>query len=317
MKGIGALLVILVHCSKPEIYAALFRPWFLMVFFFASGYVFRHHDGLYYLRLVKRTIIQLSVCEMIRMADYFRRTGSFIGWDNVIGAFMQSNFMHPKYSPIIWFVPCIVLSKVIFECAYSITGKHTWRFGLASLVLSVGGCILCINKIFLPWHLQTALLMQGILFMGFFMHKHQQEPGLNRNKAILFGVSTLVFVYTISRGSFSADLNLLNVSDWPRYLISGISGTLSLYLLCNKLKDSRILGFFGRNSLFFFAFQTYLITMYTNYMDKINVTQEPKGITCLIVVGLVTLTLSCFVVVRDKIYEGINRRYGKHLKALF
>lgn len=284
MKGICALLVILVHTKKPEAYAFLFRPFFLTCFFFASGYTEKEKPH-YIRRELVRTLIILILVEFVRILYVAIIGHEFVGWGQVWSVFYQNYAQYPQYTPMIWFVPCTCVAKVFFQSILRFSkGNKTVVIILSCIAGTVGLVYSKYIHVFLPWHIHTALFAQYYFCLGYVYR--QYYLAIKSSEKSVLAASLLLYFIFICRGTFSADLALLNVSNWPRYLVTSILGTIAVVLVSQVICTFsstfaiRFVVFVGKNSLFFFAFQDYFINMGYKMMGIIGASSESLYVDC-------------------------------------
>lgn len=314
LKGICAILVILIHTQKPEIYAFLFRPFFLMCFFFASGYTSKIKKP-FFVKSFVETLAIVTIVLLVKIIHFAIASHKFIGFNVILGAYYQNQAVRAEYPVLIWFIPCIFLAKSFFQIVLRISKeKVIFAFILSSICTFIGLLYCKFINICLPWHIEIAFLVQIFFWFGFAFKKYESK--FEKVNTLLCAVLAFVYFIFISINKFSADLNLLAVSDWSSYMIAAVLGTFMMVSLCKKINQNKVLSFIGKNSLFFFAFQDYFIIFFNKYLAVRNSAAESKMLISLLVTILSSVCLCCLIVMRDYIYNFINKKFNRNFKPI-
>lgn len=111
-------------------------------------------------------------------------------------------------------------------------------------------------KIRLPWHMETAFFMQWFMLLGFCAKKC--EGALFRYETPLLAVLTLAYLFVIVFKPLTVgDLAILRFSSIKIYCLQATIGTCFFVLLTRKISPhGSIFRYIGRNSLFFYAFES-------------------------------------------------------------
>lgn len=311
LKGICAIMVVLIHTQKPEVYAFLFRPFFLMCFFFASGYTIRTRKG-YILKQFTYTLKVVTGAIILYVVFHWLVNDTFVGTQRIIGAYLQSHFAYPNYAPIIWFIPCICIAKCLFQIILRITNENGAVITILSLLLTAVGYYLCsIRKIFLPWHIQIACLVQLFFLMGYSYRRYQTSI-FHKVPTLMLCISFIIYFLLILGGPLAGDLALMKVSDWPRYMICATVGTIMMVLLSQKV-DNRVLQYVGRHSLLMFVLQDYIRGIIYKFINSVGAANEPKTVTSLLVTVLVVVSICSIAYIKDYCIASIkNEKITEH-----
>lgn len=310
VKGICAFLVILVHTEKAECYALLFRPFFLFAFFFVSGYFVKEKN--HFFKELLKTICILLISLLVKFVYLYVTVHEIMSVDTILGGIYQTHKFYPVYPPIIWFVPCIFVAKQIFISIYRWIKNEYFRIAVC-IALSVIGIFLGIKRFFLPWHIQTALISQVFLLGGYLLKKY--ESFVQNNLKILLAVSSLGYIFLITRKPLEADLALLNVSDWAQYLLAAVFGIGMLVCFCIFCKSNKVIMYAGRNSLFLFVFQNYLITSFNRFFIKVGILED-RYVVSLVTTVLTFVCLCSLCVLRDSLFNFVNAKLQKSFRPL-
>lgn len=250
VKGLCIVFVLLMHVKKPTAYSRICVPFFLSTFFFVSGYLFRNTE-----KELKSTI-RLCKCFIVYgilniVIDCVLENRS-LTMHPFIGMLWQvpTSPLHPE--SVLWFLPCMIIAKVIF----CITHNPPPRGSILSFIISLIGFIYIIQiRKCLPWHIQTACLMQIYMQLGFLLRKHESQ--ISRYETPVLSVLCLIYCFALVRWPIDADLCTLYFTDFPIYCFQSMVGTCLLVLFTRKMASHlRIFCYVGANSLFYYAFES-------------------------------------------------------------
>jgi len=233
VKGICVFSVILMHVEKPIIYSKVCVPFFLCAFFFVSGYCFD------YRKIYKTTIKTFQYFLLYSLLNQVIRWVLLNGEFNsrfLIGMFLQVP-TSPKYpEATLWFLPCMIMSKLIFAINMYLYEKKAWM-GYASCLgcCLTGGIYIYYVRSCLPWHIQTAMLVQGMLLLGFLFKKHEKK--IKEFESLLFPCITSAYFFTVFTFPIDADLCTLFFTDFSMYCLQAVLGTCFIVLLMRKAAE--------------------------------------------------------------------------------
>lgn len=253
-KGLCTFFVILMHLDKPKIYSQICVPIFLCTFFFISGYLFEstHQNFKSTKRLLKYFILYGLATTLVEYLVLSRplTVNPFIGMVLQI----PTSPSHPE--AILWFLPCTIISKLIFGFIYKIShGKET-KVAILSVVTAMAGAfyIFKIGKC-LPWHIQTAMFVQIYMLLGFLLRRY--ETLVCNYDTFLLSLLCLIYFYMVLYWPMDADLCTLYFTNFPVYCVQTIVGTCFFILFVRKVVSSlTVFCNIGRNSLFFYSFES-------------------------------------------------------------
>ena len=278
----------------------------------------------YIIQELIRTLKILTLAETIYVLYYAASGHGFIGWGQILSAFYQNSGQYPTYIPLIWFVPCTCTAKILFQLVLRITQAEPRRVFFLSVVLSITGLLYCkYVKVFLPWHIHTALFSQLFFAMGFLFHHY--EDRLQEYEKLLLGLSTFFYVLLICKERMTIDLHLLICSDWSRYVITAVLGTIMIVLLSRRIGDApeanpallqKLLAYIRRNSLLFFAFQNYFITMSYTMINKLGASNDSLYALCFVVTMLSTVCLLSLCLIRDFVLELLEKKFNRQFNPI-
>ncbi len=254
-KYVCIIFVIIEHLeSKTAALQKFYMPFFLMAFFFVSGYCY--HEEASFSIFLKKKIRQLLLPWLYFslfsvFSSQLLTFGSHSGLAKELAyAFLQIRERQDK----MWFVAALFVAYIPFYFLIS-NRKLTRRKKLAiSVCLSFASMIYCRvmnpdllpwGSYALPWHLEY--IFQAMLFMvlGFFF-KEQYEgefdkhnTKLNRTIVLLLYLAVVYFV--------PADFQDTIIITYLKQIL-GVAAVISV---CKVVKTNRYISFVGANTLIY------------------------------------------------------------------
>lgn len=248
-KGIGILLVVFCHImSKNDIYNIIYM-FHMPLFFFLSGITFNENNKFYV--FVKKKF------KSILIPYYFFSIISFIYWimierniRNQFNISIINNFINificqvknELYTPniVLWFLPCLFISSII---VYSLLRRKNTI--LNSIILLLLGYCLCVNKIILPFTLETAFIAQFFIICGYYYNKLEKSQKIN---FVYLFISLILFIISLI---YNSEINMLshNYGNLIFFIMGSLSGIYIVIFICKMIKRSYILEKIGYMSL--------------------------------------------------------------------
>lgn len=265
-RGICAFCVLLAHQTTNESISFLYNGFFLMLFFFISGYL--HHD-----RTIKESLVNISKSLIIPYAGLsifglFLYTGnikSLLAGDIV---FIQTFLTRLIMGRTLWFVSCLVCVKILFIVLQSILDRcRKWNaetIGIISVLSILYVFIVSQHPAECPpfWYWTTAVYSLGFYILGYFCKKLKVEDRLPKIKwyygvLLICAYSTLSYIiqtlydieYHVYTDSFESPLT---------FIILAVSGILCVLIFSFSVSDfngiaNKFIIALGQNSLLLFA----------------------------------------------------------------
>lgn len=314
LKGICMISIILNHINGPEIYGQITYPFELVGFFFASGFTFNPRQDFRDFLFNKVKVLALPVI-------IFGITNLFISClfkevaisDRIIGIFLQI----PGKWDDLWFVACLFTMELIYYIVLKV-GRSNFEKLTICLVLSFLGYLsVTYSQIRLPWHIENACLLIGFLWLG---NMARKEYGIKPYSSCKLWMSLIIcsVVYTvliILKNNYPIDVHLLNYGSLPFFMVSALSGLMTIIFLARILDSSlnntiplRFLSFIGSCTLLYYAFQSKAISVVELFYSKIGLSYE----------SYVGSIICCFIVIISLIIPSvIIKKYFPFLLGKF
>ena len=122
-KGLCITFVILMHLNKPRIYSQICVPFFLTTFFFCSGFLFDGRKSVW--RSVGRLFQKFALYSVLWVLIVSALTHNAPAPDDYIAMVLQLSG-HPRFNyPLLWFIPCMIVAKILFSsiCSHCVNNK--------------------------------------------------------------------------------------------------------------------------------------------------------------------------------------------------
>lgn len=233
VKGICAILVILMHSIKPDFFSRLFVPIFLPAFFFVAGYMFQTESSIKSSVKKQFKLFILYGFTFIAVAyTYMRR---FPSVDTFIGMFLQRSTSQRYPEAILWFIPCLIGCRVLFSVLHNMAKTEKKFIFLEMVAFVAGGLYIEIIRENIPWHIEKVFYLQIFMLLGYLFRKYENTI-VKFEKEILVVIS-LLYLTLVLVLPMDADLNTLYFTNFTYYTVQAIVGTITLVLfsrmMCN------------------------------------------------------------------------------------
>lgn len=238
IKGICAVLVILMHSVKPTFFSRLCVPVFLPVFFFVPGYLYKTESKI--LNTAYRQLKLFVLYGITFIVFTYAYMGRFPGVNPFIGMILQHSTSEKYPEAILWFVPCMIGCRLLFTVLYRIakTEKNFILMEISAFV--VGALYISIIRINIPWHIEKVFYLQIFMLLGYLFKQYEDRlVQIERKLLIVFSSLYLILVLVFP---MDADLNTLYFTSFARYTAQSLVGTISLVLLSRTICGSMCTG---------------------------------------------------------------------------
>lgn len=259
MKGILITFVILSHSYPSDIYRRFFTPFFLTMFFFASGYTFslKKNGKDFLCHNFRRLGIPFLALGGIRVLIQYAVSGGNIA-DYIKKFFMQISGEGDE----MWFVSCLITASVFFyiilRAGNSISESNRIFFVviLAIIFMSAGIYDIIVVKLKLIWELELACLMIFYMMLGY-LYRILEEKIKIREKRKWIVLCTVIYLAVIFRYKNHVDIHLEQFEHfflWFLLSILSVGPVIYVSMIISNRRIKKVLIFLGQNTLFYYAF---------------------------------------------------------------
>ena len=277
-KGIGIILVVLGHIlikGNIKIYIYSFH---MPLFFIISGYLFNYINIINFKEVINKKIKALLIPYL---------TFSLI---NILGEYILSglsfmvlkkNFLETiKFSGIgaLWFLPALFIAEFIFIFCKINISKSIYSILIFGGISCMALLIWVFTKNFIAIILIRSII--GLIFMviGYYLFFIMKNITLKWYQLII--ITLLSIKLAILNGG--VDLWGISFNNIILYFTTSILGSLNIILISKKI-NSKILKFFGENTLIIMATHQLIL----NIISKISIFGEVHFIIKLILVLMI------------------------------
>lgn len=272
-KGILILLVLLGHVQYfahdlagtdefkfVENTHILFITWYMPAFFIITGYCTNFE---------------------IKFWDFFvKNLKSLILPSILIGVFLSSwitlffssqglsyqNFLKQNYWGILvkcgpWFLTALFVAKIVMYCILKyVKCNNVWKFLLLMLLMLIGCSLYNKNVMLNLWYFEHAMMLLPFLFVGVLLREHKPREHEDVAFLLLGGAFLCVAIIMKYYKIGLAYPYIIGVPGcfWGNFwlcLLMGVSGSLALFVICQKIGKCRWLEFLGRHTLTIYLLQ--------------------------------------------------------------
>lgn len=259
LKGILILFVILSHSYPALIYRYFFTPFFLTLFFFASGYTFstKQNTKIFLQNKWRRLGIPFLVLGGIRVGINYilYRDRSVKGY--IVDFLLQKNSQGDE----LWFVSCLITTSILMYIVKKIIdfkgGEHQKEkiIFMTFVLLIIGMVDIQIFKMKFLWQLELACVMSFYMALGF-CYKEATTSKILENKKFIFASMILYMIIVIFIKN-DVDVHLEKFQHPVIFFLTSLLAVAPLLYISKKIcrtKWKRIFIFLGQNTLFYYAF---------------------------------------------------------------
>lgn len=287
-KCICIFFVIFSHqATSPAFLRHFFVPFFLALFFFLSGYVYKNKTGFF--KLMRQKALTLLVPVLFTGLIDFVIERIVPGWSHdpltkeIAMLFLQIREQGDK----LWFVVCLFVAFIPF---YFILKLRDKRAQIAvSTVLGICGIAWGIyvpghwfpwGTNALPWHIPTALVACHFMVVanvirnsGDFLQKNRPL----KQRAIMTLSSLAIYVTLLILNARLINRSPIGINYWGRsilwYLLVSWVSVFTMIFVSQWFRPGKLLLYIGRHTLIYFMLQSKCYTLIELILEKTGLMQ--------------------------------------------
>ncbi|MFR0716564.1 acyltransferase family protein [Enterobacterales bacterium BD_CKDN230030183-1A_HGKHYDSX7] len=270
-RGLGILIVVLGHTPGiPPTLLKFIYSFHMPMFFVLSGYLFKSESvqlGAKLSSLLNRLIVpyffigltcaipSILTGHTASVSEFFARVCYTIY--SVPGA------NYTFYATPIWFLTCLFCVELIYAYLYSRFHK---LIGLSICISVITGlCVLRYLDYYFPWNIQLALVAVGFYHLGTMLRGIRFfERG--RCSIIWILVSFGICYVAVINSTTKVDFSQGEVGDLLLFAVTTLSGSVGVLGLATWLGGTRVLTFFGLNTIFILGYNYWIIKLSTTIL---------------------------------------------------
>lgn len=266
-KGIGILLVVLGHTFLPIDLKSFIFSFHVPLFFFISGFLTTKKDLKFQEFIVKRIkslIVPYFIYSFIFIIYMIIRvqTGTIENVDItrfLVGVFYSIGVDNWMVIIPLWFVTCLFAVELMFFSFKKL--KNDWVILIFLIILSILGYLQTLfSHPRLPWSIDIALTALVFFGIGYLCSKHTTFFSL-KNKYVIFSLLILSILTNVLFTNNNIDMNNNKLGNYFDFYIAASAGIVFTIIISVYLSSSKILGYFGRNTLIILALHGLLLAI--------------------------------------------------------
>lgn len=259
-RGICTFFVLMAHCTtSPQFYNFIYTPFFLMLFFFISGFLFSTEISVkqHLKKLIKGLITPYFVLNIIII---------IIGIDNWKAIFNHNwpYIINKCYDIILgydlWFVSCLIIVQIFYTILTSISQKPKYKLLIGILFLPTVYLIRNTNSFILPWYINTACFALSFYSFGnYFKDLYKANNNIHRllegKKKSIYLLIGYIIIAIVMQIYLPMEFHVAyNYYESPIYfIILAVIGIITIVCISINFPLKYFIEL-GKNSLTVFAF---------------------------------------------------------------
>ncbi len=327
-RGAVIILMLIGHSGAPKIVTQLIYGFHMPFFFILSGLLYNRSKWetkgfrelvvskfkaymIPYFVLCGINIALELIYDLMTGYDFYEFTNEGF-WSIVWALYSYSTKARMGTCVPLWFLPCIFLSTIVTWLFFNIRNRVV-KVIMLGLFCVVNMALNMLKSPILPWHMGLSLIGAGFMMVGFYLSPvlegnvnscisdfFNSKAFFSKNKkvmsvifaAYMLFLLTVFTVCTLLNGK--VDINMRKFGAYPAlFAIGSISMSVFVILLFKKvIRHSRILKFFGRNTIVIMGFN-YTINFYSKIFWQRSVL---KGIISYNWIAVCIIDIVCCIV---------------------
>lgn len=318
-RGICAFCVMLAHLDNtPELYKVIFTPFFLMLFFFISGFLYKEYPLIESIkRLLNGLILPYFALNFIHIA---------IGFDNLTALtngnynYVIEKIINVFLGKTMWFIPCIILVQTYYLIILQLAKRVSFKLEIVSkfglFVIFLGSVYLIRNWNYEStyWYADNALFALAYFILGSIFKETKlcfRLPQIRHIKFYSYLILVLFFIVAyFSQKLLNVEFHVMtNYYRSPFYFFFiSIAGIATIVFFTQNAIDynnktynlQNYLRILGQNSLLLFAFDGKSRAIVFLVFDKLKIDELITSNYIYVILfcalqGLLIILLSLFV----------------------
>lgn len=266
--------------SAPDKLEMFYTPFFLMIFFFTSGYVYRHSDnfGKFFSKKIFQLFIPWLLFSIVNIL--LSQVLSFNSHSSLKKELFW-NFMQVRgYGDGLWFIAALFITFIpffFFIRWYERSELKTknWLLLGSTLALSVASQIYSYAmspSVFpwkssaLPWHVEYIFVALFFMVLGY-LFRTKFEAYFDRYNTCSFRLVILgLYLCTVIISNYILHNDFANM---PVKYLSQLLGVTLIVAFCKILPSTRIILYIGQNTLLCFALHGKIYSVLETIIEKL------------------------------------------------
>ncbi len=212
----------------------------------------------------------------------------------------------------VWYMPCCIIAEIIFYLLLRCC-KKPYILPVAAVILSCVGELLIKHSILDILMFNRALSVQLFLLTGYYIHKYEHILDKVKTWYLWVGVAIYICIAILSI-YFYPGANLdVHKGKYYNYIICALmifGGCTLFFSIAKRFKfHSKVLSFIGRNTLIYYIWATYPVTVYNVLTSILGLSIKNTYIDALVKTAFVCCACAVLAVLVGRFLpEAIGRK---------
>lgn len=306
-KGILILLVILGHTISFPIGRNLINGFDMAAFFFLSGYLFstQRIPKQMLARKAKTLLLPYAVFSILLLLYFFAKAvffhTEFSLTEGVLSVFFPISGYWKSSVYGLWFLPCLFVTEMTVTLAYQLKAKCR----IIAWVCIVAACVGVFAIYFLFGIVSVITITPiSICFFALGLLCKSKQVIIDKMKSVWIG-ATLLLLYLglialhffLTKNRIMFDFSSMQFGIAPLFFLHALAGIGFVISLSQLFPTSRILHFFGRNSIYFYGLHYITLSICSNLLSRFG--NEIIVYVCTVL--LTTAVVSIYNLIKKKL----------------
>jgi fucose 4-O-acetylase-like acetyltransferase len=263
VKGI-CIFCVYIHHSGDKPYGSFFSPFFLISFFFISGYFYSKCTKDNYLKklqkIFKSIMFPFVVFSLIAVFSKVETYKSMIAGDYSV---ILERLIDILKGRVGWFLPCLAIGEAIFGLTLLI-GRNKNKFIIISniIILLIGIALPLFGIKNCYWYIDVSLVSTFYICLGYFYRNYEKKiEVLFQYKYFIFALISYLFLLILNLKYWNLKWSMpSNYYDCFFYfLIVSLIGIFLILFFCKKTNHVSIVCYMGENSLVYYLINGFCV----------------------------------------------------------
>lgn len=284
-RGVAILLVLYGHLFNTDNQRYLIYAFHMPLFFFISGLVFKPPSQKSIIEISKKYSKQLLIPYVIfalltYLFAFVSHTAGDISFTGILYqlfgiVYGNGNDGMLGYNVVLWFLPCLFITKLTFALLTRITKKGT----VLSIVLGIFAVSGALVSYFLPWvklpfGFEVALI--GITFFGagYVVMSNKKRVQFILKQKILLAITAILLTILAAKlnyhiSGYQVDMRIGHIGNFFLFYLASFSGIITCMTISKIIATNAFFEYLGRHSMVLFAWHNILFVDLENIINTV------------------------------------------------
>lgn len=270
-KGIAIICVFVGHTmSVPQVVRDFVYFFHMPAFFFLSGYCFsnRRKIGEFVLNKLKTVVLPIFTLGLggsilvALMLQFVKHEAVDWKW-----TFLSPVVQYGEHS-LLWYLAALFVAMLVFYGLTKLFKDKPAALIIVSFVLGFSSyCFIRFVGVALPWSIDTALVALPFVAAGYSFKKSGKSGQYGQVWIFVLSLGVCIASGVLNTVKFgNVEMHTNEYGNIVLFYISALAGCLMVCSVSMLIKENKVLEYFGRNSLIFYAFEP--IQYFANFLLK-------------------------------------------------